>query len=94
MYTLEVLNPVAVSKGELTTSAAAARSQSLAGKKIGLLWNTKRGGNIGLEWVGELLKKRHSDVKLFPLEIKEGATPAMIEQVIRECDAAVASTGD
>jgi len=94
MFMLEVLNPVAVSKGELTKTPAAPRPDTLAGKKVGLLWNTKRGGNIGLERVGELLKKRHPDIQLFPLEIKEGATREMIEQVIKECDVTVGSTGD
>ena len=94
MYTLEVLNPVAVSEGELVKTAAAPRPETLAGKKVGLLWNTKRGGNIGLERVGELLKQRHSDIQLFPLEIKEGATREMIEQVVKSCDVTVGSTGD
>ena len=94
MFTLEVLNPVAVSEGELVKTAAATRPETLAGKKVGLLWNTKRGGNIGLEKVGELLKERHSDIQLFPLEIKEGATREMIEQIVKDCDVAVGSTGD
>ena len=94
MYTLEVLNPVALSKGELVKTAAAPRPNTLAGKKVGLLWNTKRGGNIGLQTIGELLKKRHPDIQLLPLEIKEGATPEMIAQVVASCDVTVGSTGD
>lgn len=94
MYTLEVLNPVALSKGELLKTSAAPRPDSLAGKRVGLSWNIKRGGDIALARVGELLQSRHPDIQLLPLQMKEGATPAMIRQVTKECDVVVSSTGD
>jgi len=53
MYTLDVLAPEAVMQGELEGFGAAPRSPSLAGKRVGLVWNAKRGGDIALDRVGE-----------------------------------------
>ncbi len=94
MYTLEVLNPVAVSKGELLKTSAAPRPDSLAGKRVGLLWNAKRGGNIGLARVGELLQSRHPDIKLLFVQGTRGFSPAVMQQAVKECDVVVGSTGD
>ncbi|MBI2906071.1 MAG: hypothetical protein HYX92_00300 [Chloroflexi bacterium] len=48
MFTLEVLNPVAVSHGELKKYSLAPRPRTLDGKTVGLLWNSKRGGEVAL----------------------------------------------
>ena len=64
MFTLEVLDPVAKSEGETKVSKAARRQKSLDGLTLGLLWNSKRGGEVALDKAGELIKSRYKDVKV------------------------------
>ncbi|MDP2953774.1 MAG: hypothetical protein Q8O76_10715 [Chloroflexota bacterium] len=94
MYTLEVLNPVAPSKGELSTRRPARRLENLSGKRVGLLWNSKRGGNIALARAGELLQARFQDVKLIPYDGKLGMPQEVMDRAMKECDMAIGSTGD
>ena len=94
MYTLEVLDPNAISEGETKVSGAARRPKSLDGLTLGLLWNGKRGGEIALRKAGELIKARFKDVKV---DFYNGTQPCekkLIEQARKECDVFIGSTGD
>jgi hypothetical protein len=89
---LEVLNPVADMPSERVKPAI--RPLSLDGKRVGLYWNYKPGGNYALERVGEEIKARFSgvNVKLYPSP--RPVPKSVLDAVKSECDVLVGSTGD
>ena len=91
---LEVLNPVATSQGAVEQSSLAPRSKSLDAKKVGLLWNSKPGGDVALSRVGELLQNRFKDVQLVRLDGGIGTNRELLESAKHECHVAVGSAAD
>ncbi len=91
---LEVLNPAAITQGEVDQFNLAARPRSLDGKRIGLLWNGKRGGDTALAKAGELLQARFKNIKLVTIVGSIGLKAEVIERAKKECDIAIGSTGD
>ncbi len=94
MAKLQVLNPVSVRQSAETRSDPAPRPGSLDGKKVGLIWNRKYGGNAVLERVGTRLRERFADVdvRLYP-----GGIPvpqAVLDEAIKECDVFVGASSD
>jgi hypothetical protein len=94
MYTLKVLNPVASSEADHKTARPAPRPRSLEGLTVGLVWNAKRGGLEALATAGELIRKRYSGVTLRTYHGTQPVRKDLLEQVARECDVIVGSTGD
>ncbi|MBI2906626.1 MAG: hypothetical protein HYX92_03100 [Chloroflexi bacterium] len=94
MFGLEVLNPVAVSQGELEKYAPAPRPDTLNGKTVGLLWNSKRGGEVALAKAGELLQSRFRDAKLVRYDGSVHCETELLKQVKKDCDVVIGSTGD
>ena len=66
MYTPEVLALEAAMQGDLEGFGAAPRSWSLAGKRVGLVWNAKRGGDVALDRVGQQRKAHRIRTKGHP----------------------------
>ncbi len=91
---LEVLNPVAISQGQVTEFSLAPRPESLDGKKIGLLWNSKRGGETALARVGELLQSRFKNIQLVNITGSVRCWPEVLEFAKKECQVAIGSTSD
>ncbi|MFC1963040.1 hypothetical protein ACFLVL_00230 [Chloroflexota bacterium] len=91
---IEVLNPVAVAEGELNKFSLASRTKSLSGKKIGLLWNAKRGGDVALAKVGELIESQFGNVQLIRIDGSIGCKPEVLDFAKKECEVAIGSTGD
>ena len=94
MYLLEVLNPVALIKGELEAAPLAPRPTALEGKTIGLVWNGKANGDVALKRAAELIQKRVPNVT-FRFYI--GALPCpkpLIEEAKAEVDVAIGCTAD
>ncbi|MDP6549062.1 MAG: hypothetical protein QF659_03185 [Dehalococcoidia bacterium] len=94
MFTLEVLNPVAQSEGEIKVSGAAHRPRSLDDLTLGLLWNSKRGGEIALVKAGELIRNKFKDVKVIRYDGSMPCEKALMERAKQECDIFIGSTGD
>lgn len=96
MFTLEVLNPVARSEGatKRVVSKAARRPRSLDGLTVGLLWNSKRGGEIALVKAGELIKNKYKDVTLIRYDGTMPCEKTLMERAKQECDVFVGSSGD
>jgi len=94
MFSLEVLNPVAQSAGSGVVSGLAARPQSLEGLTLGLLWNSKRGGEIALGKAAELLKSRYRNLKVIRYDGSMPCDKPLIEKARHECDVFVGSTAD
>jgi len=91
---IKVLRPEAVSQGDLKTFSQAPRPTTLDGKRIGLLWNDKRGGDVALRRLGQLLQQRYRDVQLVPYQGPRGYPKALLEKAFRECDVFMGATGD
>jgi hypothetical protein len=81
-------------QGELEGFGAAPRSPSLAGKKVGLVWNAKRGGDVALDRVGEQLTRRYPDVTVTRYDGNIPCAPDLLEEALGECDVFVGSSGD
>jgi hypothetical protein len=89
---LEVLNPVADMPSEMIKSAI--RPLSLDGKRVGLYWNYKPGGNHALERVGEEIKARFNVTSVKMYSSPRPVLKSVLEAVKNECDVIVGSTGD
>ena len=94
MFTLEVLNPVAQSEGEIKVSGTARRPRSLDGLTLGLLWNSKRGGEIALNKAGELISNKFKDLKVIRYDGSMPCERGLMERAVQECDVFIGSTGD
>ena len=93
MSSLEVMNPTAEPYAG-NVGRIAARPKTLAGARLGLLWNGKRGGDIALGHVSELLSRQYQG-----LQIKDypGAFPCdegLLLRAVEECDVIVAASAD
>ena len=82
--------------GSKTKLQRAPRPMDLAGKVVGLLDNTKEQADIILETVGEDLRKRYgvADVILVRKEFfSKPATPALIDDMAKKVQVAIAAVG-
>lgn len=91
--TVEVVNPTA-DKLESTATPLAPRLDTLDGKVLGLLSNSKPNAEIALRAVAEKIKERYPDLKirLYPGSIR--FDPTLLRQAIEESDALVGATAD
>lgn len=97
MGKLTVFNPVA--ETVQTPIKPAERLADLAGKRIGLYWNMKAGGDVALDRVAELLRARFPGTTFTHHKGSVGwvmrhATPGDVRKVAKECDAVVGTTAD
>jgi hypothetical protein len=97
MARLEVLNPVAQMVEHSVPPAH--RLSELAGKRIGLYWNMKGGGDVALDRTEELLKERFPGVTLRRYIGSVGfamrhCTAEDADRIAQECDAVVGTTAD
>jgi hypothetical protein len=94
---LEILNPQAQTVEQ--TVKPAHRPPDLAGRRIGLYWNLKAGGDHALTRAAELLGPRYPGVTFRRYWGEVGslfrmATPADVERMAAECDAVIGTTSD
>jgi len=94
---LEVLNPQAQTIEQ--TVKAAHRPADLKGKRIGLYWNLKAGGDHALTRAAALVSERFPGVAFTRYWGEVGslfrmATPADVERIAAECDAVIGTTSD
>lgn len=94
---LEVLNPQAQTVEQ--TVKAAHRPTDLKGKRIGLYWNLKAGGDHALARAAELLSQRLPGVTFTRYwgavgSVFRMATPEDIQRIASECDAVIGTTSD
>ncbi len=91
--TLEVLNP----RGEiaaLPSLAPSARIADLAGKKIGIYWIGKQGGNNFWDEVEVLLKAKFPKAQVVRYQGAFDLGADMAGKVAKECDAFIYGVGD
>lgn len=97
MARLEILNPIA--RSAVQSVPLALRQVDLAGKRIGLYWNMKNGGDLALDRVEELLKERFPGIKVSRYIGSVGfvmrhLTAEDADRIARECDGVVGTTND
>jgi hypothetical protein len=97
MARLEILNPVAEVVAHSVPPAP--RLAGLEGKRIGLYWNMKSGGDMALERTQELLEARVPGVTVERFVGSVGwlmrhCTAEDADRIARECDAVVGTTND
>jgi hypothetical protein len=94
---IKTYNPVAKSVDK--TVAKAPRPTTLDGKRIGLYWNMKSGGDHALTRVEELLTERYRDMSFQRFQGASGGIIRMVtkdqaDQIGREVDVVVGTTAD
>ena len=97
MHTLEVLNPVGKAESDNQKAKAvepAPRPRSLDNLTLGLLWNSKRGGEIALDHAGSLVQAKYRNVKVNRYDGSMPCDKALVERAREECDIFIGSTGD
>jgi hypothetical protein len=102
MSKLEIVNPVAEAEAAQPLAerfAPAKRPASLVGETIGLFWNGKPQGDVGLAHAREKLGRVFEGSRFLDIFGEKGglnryASPAQIEQMASECAAVVAATAD
>jgi hypothetical protein len=97
MSIIRIRNPIAESVEQKVTPAR--RLGDLNGKRIGLFWNAKSGGDVALAHVEELLKTRHPNARFSHYLGDVGfahrlCTPAAADRIVKEVDAIVGTTAD
>lgn len=97
MTRIRTFNPVA--KSIEKTQPRARRPADLEGKRIGLYWNMKSGGDHALDRVEELVRGRYASAHFARYEGASGGiirmmTAAQADQIAKECDVVIGSTAD
>ena len=97
MARLKVFNPVARPLEKHVTPAP--RPADLDGKRIGLYWNMKGGGNIALHHTERVLKTRYPNAQFVYCQGSVGAnmrhvTPAETDRFSTQVDVMVGTTAD
>jgi hypothetical protein len=97
MATLEVLNPVAEAEEKFIPPAS--RVKDLSGKRVGLYWNMKSGGDAALDRIETLLKERYPGISAQRYIGSVGfmmrhLTPEDARRMSEECDVVVGTTND
>ena len=90
---LEVLNP----RGEIElppVSAPSARIADLAGKRIGLYWNEKAGGNHFWNGIEQLLKEKLPDTNILRYRGAFDLGDTLAAKIVEETDAFLYGVGD
>ncbi len=102
MSVLEIVNPVAEAEAEQPLAdrfAPARRPATLVGETIGLFWNGKPQGDVGLDRVREQFARSFQGARFLDVFGEKGglnryATPGQLDQMASECAAVVAATAD
>ena len=95
MARLTVLDPVAQLAAELGVfEAAVERPRSVEGRRVGLYWNRKPGGNWALEHVGRLLAGRFSGTEAELFDARRPIPEDVVADIRARCDVVVGATAD
>jgi hypothetical protein len=97
MAKLEILNPQAGTVIEAAKPAP--RLAELTGKRIGLWWNMKAGGDVALERTAQILAQRFPGTQFTQYVGSVGAmlrhaTAEDAAKISQQCDAVVGTTSD
>jgi len=92
---LEVLNPAGEVQ-ELSGKSLAPRPDTLDGKRLGLIFNQKTGGDVLLQRTAELLQERYklAEVNWFSRVCCVEPPEGYIENAVKGSDIAVAAASD
>ena len=95
MAKLNVMAPVAQLAAELGVfEAAVERPRSIEGRRVGLYWNRKPGGNWALEHVGRLLADRYPGTEAHLFDARRPIPEDVVADIRARCDVVVGATAD
>ena len=92
---LEVLSPVGVA--DIKPVMPAPRLNTLEGKKIGMIWNAKPGGEYLLDEVEKQLSAKYKDITFVRMESEQGFSSEEMTAVLKAAprvDVVIHSVGD
>jgi len=97
MSVLSIRNPIAETIEQ--TIEPARRPGDLDGKRIGLYWNMKGGGDVALAHAQTLLRERYPQARFAQYQgsvgfIMRHCTSAEAERITREVDVVIGTTSD
>lgn len=75
----------------------APRIESFTGKRLGILWNNRLGGDRLLIHVGEILQEQHGLAEVYFTKktfVGNIAPAEVIDDLVAKCDAVVVGVGD
>lgn len=95
--TIFVFDPTA--KKKISKKVGSRRLTTITGKHIGVIWNGKLGGDILLNRVAELLADQCGASEVERVDDRADkmgvcVDGAVIDRLVKECDAVVLGTGD
>ena len=95
MPKLRVMDPVAQLAAELGQfEPAADRPRSIEGRRVGLYWNRKPGGNWALDHVGKLLTSRFPGAEANFYNARRPIPEDVVVDIKARCDVVVGATAD
>ena len=95
MAQLMVMDPVAQLAAELGQfEPAADRPRSIEGRRVGLYWNRKPGGNWALERVGKMISDRFSGAEAEFFDARRPIPEDVVADIRARCDVVVGATAD
>ncbi len=92
---LEVLSPVGIA--DIKPVIPAARLSTLEGKKIGMIWNAKPGGEYLLDEIEKQLSAKYKGITFVRMQSEQGMSAEEMIEVLKKApqvDAVVHSVGD
>ncbi len=93
MQEIAVLNPVA--QINPLNFEPAVRPRDLRNLKIGLLWNSKAGGDVALKRIGEKIEKEiGGDVDIAFFQDDHPSAMSTLERLADSCDAVIGAPAD
>ena len=95
MTRIRVLSPVGVATRDMVTVPPL--PESLVGRTVGFLDNTKHNFDRLVTGIGDLLKARHGVARVVHLRkanAATGAAPEIIEALAKDCDLVFAGSAD
>ena len=94
MAQLEVLNPVAEIRGDLTPQGVSHRLATLEGSTLGLLWSGTTNGDVALRRVERQLCERFPKVQTKFFQGDHPFAERLLREVAESCDGVVIATAD
>jgi len=94
MAQLEVFNPVAEIRGDLTPRGVSPRLATLEGRTLGLLWSGTTNGDVALRRVEKHLRERFAKVQTKFFQGDHPFAERLVREVAESCDGVVIATAD
>jgi hypothetical protein len=90
---IEIVNPIGVPRKQ-ESKLAPRRYENLAGRRVGLLDNNKPNADKFLQFIGEFLQARHSDIELVAKRKMTRMESDGLAELASRCDVVINAFAD